>query len=169
MNARRALIALMALAFVVSVVHYTDNAVNYADFPQSEPGGLPDPPGWSIAPAWFIFTASGALGLWLFLRGRAAPAAVMIAVYSGSGLIGIGHYLVPGATDMVWWRQAHVVADTACGLALFAFVLWSVGGGRDALHQGDRDSGHPRRQAEHHGGFTETTPAVRGTHADHDE
>jgi hypothetical protein len=132
MNVRRALIALMAVAFVVSVVHYTDNAVNYADYPLSEPGGLPDPPGWSIAPAWFVFTAFGAVGLWLFLRGRVAPAVVMIALYSGSGLIGIGHYLVPGATNMVWWRQAHVVADIACGVALFTFALWLAMDRREA-------------------------------------
>lgn len=169
MNARRALIALMAVAFVVSVVHYTDNAVNYADYPLSEPGGLPDPPDWSIAPAWFIFTAMGAVGLWLFLRGSVAPAAVMIAVYSGSGLIGIGHYLVPGATDMVWWRQAHVIADIACGVALFAFALWSAGRGRNAFHQGDSERGRSGRQPEHHGGLTEAAPAVRRAHADHDQ
>jgi hypothetical protein len=122
----RLLIVLMAVAFVVSVVHYTDNTVNYADYPQGEPGGVPSPPDWLIAPSWFLFTTFGVLGLWLFVRGRVAPAAVAIAVYSGSGLIGFGHYAVPGATDMVWWRQAHVIADITCGVLLFTFALWSV-------------------------------------------
>jgi hypothetical protein len=123
----RPLIVLMAVAFLVSVVHYIDNTVNYADFPQVEPGSaLPNPSQTVIGSAWFVFTAFGALGLWWFVRGRITAAAVAIAVYSGSGLVGFGHYAVPGATDMVWWRQVHVIADIICGLLLFAFAIWSV-------------------------------------------
>jgi hypothetical protein len=123
----RPLLVLMAVAFVVSVVHYIDNTVNYADYPQVEPGSaLPNPSAAVIAGAWFVFTAFGALGLWLFVRGRVMAAAIAIAVYSGSGLVGFGHYAVPGATDMVWWRQVHVIADIICGLLLFAFAVWSV-------------------------------------------
>jgi hypothetical protein len=121
------LIVLMAVAFVVSVVHYIDNTVNYAEYPQPGPGSvLPNPSQAAIATAWFVFTAFGALGLWWFVRGRITAAAVAIAVYSGSGLVGFAHYAVPGATDMVWWRQVHVIADIACGLLLFGFALWSV-------------------------------------------
>jgi hypothetical protein len=123
----RPLLVLMAVAFVVSVVHYIDNTVNYADYPQVEPGSsLPNPSVQVVAGAWFVFTAFGALGLWLFVRGRITAAAIAIAVYSGSGLVGFGHYAVPGATDMVWWRQVHVIADIICGLLLFAFAVWSV-------------------------------------------
>jgi len=123
----RPLVVLMFVAFVVSVVHYIDNTVNYADFPQAEPGSrLPNPSVQLVAAGWFIFTAFGVLGLWLFVRGRITAAAIAIAVYSGSGLVGFGHYAVPGATDMVWWRQTHVIADIICGLLLFAFALWSI-------------------------------------------
>ncbi|MFZ0142372.1 MAG: hypothetical protein WAL70_14930 [Aeromicrobium sp.] len=123
----RPLLALMSVAFAVSVVHYLDNTVNYADFPQAEPGSaLPNPSQTLVAAGWFIFTAFGVLGLWLFVRGRITAAAIAIAVYSGSGLVGFGHYAVPGATDMVWWRQTHVIADIICGLLLFAFALWSI-------------------------------------------
>lgn len=123
----RPLVVLMSVAFVVSVVHYIDNTVNYADFPQVQPGSrLPNPSQTLVAAGWFIFTAFGVLGLWLFVRGRITAAAIAIAVYSGSGLVGFGHYAVPGATDMVWWRQTHVIADIICGLLLFAFALWSA-------------------------------------------
>jgi len=27
---------------------------------------------------------------------------------------------------MVWWRQAHVVADIVLGVLVLAFALWSV-------------------------------------------
>lgn len=122
----RVLLVLMSVAVPVSIVHYTENAINYADYPQSVPGGVPNPPDWMIAPSWLAFTAFGVLGLWLFVRGRITAAAIAVAVYSGSGLIGFGHYTIPGAFDMVWWRQAHIVADIICGLLLFAFAIWSV-------------------------------------------
>lgn len=126
-QALRSLIVLMSVAFVVSVVHYIDNYVNYADYPQLRPGSaLPNPSAAVVGASWFVFTAFGAVGLSLFMRGRITAAAIAIAVYSGSGLVGFGHYAVPGATDMIWWRQAHIVADIACGLLLFAFALWSV-------------------------------------------
>ncbi|MGH3458754.1 hypothetical protein [Aeromicrobium sp.] len=124
-SAFRTLVLLMAVAFVVSVVHYVDNTVNYGDFPQPEPGsGVPNPPRWLVGAAWFFFTAFGVLGLWWLAHGRTAWAAVAIAAYSGSGLVGFAHYAVPGATDMVWWRQAHVIADIICGVLLFGFALW---------------------------------------------
>lgn len=125
--ALRPLLVLISVAFAVSVVHYIDNTVNYAEYPQTEPGSaLPNPSAQVVAGAWFVFTAFGVLGLWWFVRGRITAAAVAIAVYSGSGLVGFGHYAVPGATDMVWWRQTHIVADIICGVLLFAFALWSV-------------------------------------------
>ena len=76
-----------------------------------------------LAVAWFVFTAFGALGLWWWFRGRVTAAAVALTAYSISGLIGLGHYTVPGATSMAWWRQAHVVADIVLGLSLAAFAV----------------------------------------------
>lgn len=58
-----------------------------------------------------------------FRRGRLRLAALCLGIYSLSGLIGIGHYTVPAMTDTVWWRQAHVVADILCGVAVLAFAF----------------------------------------------
>jgi hypothetical protein len=121
---------------LVSIVHYMDNYVNYADYPSADPGSAlstVEPSQTVVGAAWFVFTAAGVLGLWLLSRGRVAAAAVAIAVYSGSGLVGFGHYAVPGATDMVWWRQAHVAADIVCGVLLFGYAIWMATSGRDAL------------------------------------
>jgi len=122
----RILLALLGAAFVVSVVHYVDNVANYADYPQPGPEDLPAPSAGLIAFGWFLFTAFGVLGLWQFLRGNVVPAALGLTGYSVSGLVGVGHYLVPGATDMVWWRQAHVIADIVLGVGVFGFAVWSV-------------------------------------------
>jgi hypothetical protein len=113
---------LLAAAVVVSVVHYTDNYVNYADFPQDGP--VPDPSRAVVGAAWFVFTAAGIAGYVLFRRAPSTLALALLAFYSGSGLVGFGHYTVPGAFDMPVARQAHVIADILLGLAIFGFVMW---------------------------------------------
>ena len=123
-RAVRALGWIFAVAVVVSIVHYTDNYVNYHDYPQSST--LPNPSAALVLGAWFGFTAAGLAGYLLFRRRASDLALVLLAAYSGSGLIGIGHYLVPGATSMPWWRQAHVCLDIASGIAVFSFTLWAA-------------------------------------------
>jgi hypothetical protein len=122
-RAVRLLSGILAVAVVVSIVHYTDNYVNFHDYPQSST--LPNPSAGLILASWFAFTAAGLAGYILFRRGSSPLALVLLVVYSGSGLVGIGHYLVPGATSMPWWRQAHVCLDIACGVALFSFAVWA--------------------------------------------
>ncbi|MDQ4053415.1 MAG: hypothetical protein M3237_12045 [Actinomycetota bacterium] len=125
LRATRVLLGLLGVAFLVSVVHYTDNYFNYGDYPQPGADDLPAPSATVVGVAWFVFTGLGILGLWLWFRGRITGAAVALTGYSVSGLIGFGHYTVPGATDMVWWRQTHVVVDIVCGIAILGFALWA--------------------------------------------
>ena len=119
-----ALRLLLGVAIAVSVVHYADNIAHYDDYPQ--PDGGPAPSRAAIAVAWVAFTAFAVAGYALLRRGRITAAAVCLALYAGSGLIGLGHYTVDGATDMPWWRQAHIVADIASGTAVLAFAVWLV-------------------------------------------
>ena len=118
----RILRPLLLLAVAVSIVHYVDNTLNYADYPQPTSG--PAPSRAVVGASWFLFTAFGVAGYVVLTRARLAAAAACLAVYSGSGLVGLGHYTVAGATDMVWWRQAHVIADILCGIAMFGFAVW---------------------------------------------
>ena len=121
-SAMRVLTVVFWTAVAVSVVHYTDNYVNYSAFPQVEDGLNPSRP---VVPiAWFVFTPAGIAGYLAFRRGRLRPAALLLGFYSTSGLVGIGHYVAPGMTDAVWWRQAHVVADIALGAAVLACAVW---------------------------------------------
>lgn len=128
--ATRTILGLLAVAFAVSVVHYVDNVGNYADFPRSDT--VPNPSRAVVGGAWFVFTVFAVAAVVALVRGRDRAAAICLAVYSGSGLVGLGHYTVPGAFDMPWWRQAHVVADIACGTALFIVALRLALSARDA-------------------------------------
>ena len=123
-RAVRILGGIFAVAVVVSIVHYADNYVNYHDYPQ--PKTLSNAPESLVPGFWFGFTAAGLAGYLLFRRRASDVALLLLAAYSGSGLIGIGHYLVPGATSMPWWRQVHVSLDIACGIAMFSFVVWAA-------------------------------------------
>ncbi len=118
------LAALLAVAIAVSVVHYTDNVLNFEDYPQPTSG--PAPSATVIAVAWFVFTAAALAAFALFRRGHLAAAAAALAVYSLSGLVGAGHYTVPGAGTMPWWRHTHIVADIVCGIAVLAFAVWTA-------------------------------------------
>lgn len=123
-RAQRVLAALLGTAVAVSIVHYVDNVAAFERFPQSDGVIAVTRP--MIVVAWFAFTAYGVAGYLLFRRGRHGLAAACLAAYSLSGLIGIGHYLAPGMTEAVWWRQAHVLADILCGVAVVAFAIWTA-------------------------------------------
>ncbi|HVI34899.1 MAG TPA: hypothetical protein VM684_01585, partial [Gaiellales bacterium] len=63
----------------------------------------------------------------LYRRGDIRRGSLLLLVYSGSGIVGIGHYaLVSGMTEQPAWRQAHVIADILCGVAVASFALWSI-------------------------------------------
>ena len=117
-----AIIVLVAIA--VSIVHYTDNYTAYEAYPRSET--LPNPSAAVIGSAWFVFTAFGLAGLYFLWKGRRHAAGISLAAYSGSGLVGIGHYLAGGTGDFPWWRHAHIVADIILGVAVFSCAIYLV-------------------------------------------
>jgi hypothetical protein len=123
-RAGRVLSVLLSTAVAVSVVHYSDNYFNYDDYPASS--SIPSPSATLILASWFAFTTAGIAGYLLFRRAASDLALLLLAVYSGSGLVGVGHYTVAGATNMPVWRQAHIVADIACGVAMLGFALWTL-------------------------------------------
>lgn len=127
LRATRVLCWLLAVAVLVSVVHYADNYWNHDAFPvPAEDAAVPAPSARLVALGWFVLTAVGAVGLLLWFRRHITSAAIALAGYSLSGLVGILHYTVPGATEMAWWRQGHVLLDIACGVAVLAFAMWAA-------------------------------------------
>jgi hypothetical protein len=122
-TARRILPVIFWAAVVVSIVHYADNFANYDDYPH---GNGPEPSAGVVLAAWFVLTPFGLAGYWQYMRGQLRAGAMLLIVYSTSGLVGIGHYTVAGMTDEPAWRQAHVVADILLGAGIFAFALWSI-------------------------------------------
>jgi hypothetical protein len=123
-KADRNIAVLVLVAIAVSIVHYTDNYAAYEAYPQSDT--LPNPSAALIGGAWFVFTAFALAGLWFLWQGRRRAAGISLAAYSGSGLVGIGHYLAGGTGDFPWWRHAHIGADITLGIAVFGCALYLV-------------------------------------------
>ncbi len=111
-------------ALLSSIVHYTDNYLAFDRFPQSDSG--PRITKDMVWIAWIVFTTAGVAGYVLYRRGRILLASGLLAFYSISGLIGIGHYTAGGTSALEWWRHAHIGFDFAAGLAMFAFAVWSA-------------------------------------------
>lgn len=147
LRATRILCWLLGVAVAVSVVHYVDNYVNYDDYPvQPDDAALPTVTRSLVAIGWFVFTALGGVGLLLWFRRHITTSAVFLTGYSVSGLVGIAHYTVPGAGDMVWWRQAHVLVDIACGAAVLGFALWAARNSSELIPPAAKGSVHaPQR------------------------
>ena len=123
-RAVKVLTAILAVAVTVSIVDYTDNYLAFEHYPQAEGG--PTTTAATIWIAWVVLTAFGLAGYLLYRSGRIRLASGLLAVYSLSGLIGIGHYSAAGMSELAWWRHAHIGADIACGIAVLAFAVWSV-------------------------------------------
>lgn len=120
----RVLTGLLLVALLASIAHFADNYVNYDAYPQSD--AIPTPPDVAVLLLWFAFTAAGAAGYVLVRRGARRRGVVLLAIYSGSGLGGFGHYATVEAFHMPWWRQAAIGVDIACGLAIVGFVVWAM-------------------------------------------
>ncbi|MGI9019736.1 MAG: hypothetical protein ACR2G3_03375 [Solirubrobacterales bacterium] len=117
------LIALLVLvAIAVSVVHYADNYTAYEAYPTS--GTIPNPSAGLIGFAWFFFTAFAIAGLYYLRRGNYRAAGISLAVYSGSGFVGVGHYAAGGTGDFPWRRHAHISADIILGTAVLAAAIY---------------------------------------------
>ncbi len=110
-------------AFLLSIVHYVDNTVRFDDY-TPDPGLITRP---VIPLSWVVFTA---FGVWGYLRLRAGDrsrAAIGLAIYSVSGLIGVGHYTTVSPSDFDWFQNLFVVLDTLAGasvLAVAAVLAW---------------------------------------------
>jgi hypothetical protein len=127
-RASRVLGTLLLLAIPLSLIHYTDNYLAFDLYPPGSLLGI-EVTRDSIWISWLVFVASGVAGYLLYRRRRFATAGVLLAVYSVSGLISIGHYAEPGMSELAWWRHVSIWIDITLGAAVLAFAFWSTAPG----------------------------------------
>src|SRR5215207_6184805 len=110
----------LGTAFLLSIVHYVDNTIRFDDY-SPDPGLITRP---AIPIAWVVFTAFGVWGYLQLRRGDDARAALGLAVYSASGLVGPFHYTTVSPSDFDWFQNLFVVLDSLAGVAVLLVAAW---------------------------------------------
>ena len=116
---------LLPVAIALSVVHYTDNYLAFERYPESSLLGV-DLTRDMVWIGWLVYTAGGIWGYVQYRRGRIQAACALLAFYSVSGLISIGHYAEPGMSELAWWRHLFIWIDITLGAAVLLFAFWAA-------------------------------------------
>ena len=109
-------------ALLLSVVHYIDNTVRFEDYTggKASDGIITRP---IIPLSWVLFTAAGIAGYRYLKQGNRRLGGSLLAVYSVSGLIGIGHFTTVSPSDFSAFQNTFIALDFLAGLAVFLLAL----------------------------------------------
>jgi CHASE2 domain-containing sensor protein len=127
----RVVAAVVFGAMGLTLIHFTDNAVNVDEYPKA--GWQPDWFEWVVVAGWFVYSAIGVAG-YRFYRERRYPAAhVALVVYGVAVASSVAHFLYGSPADMPVFSAVSVFVDLAAGLAVIGVAVWSRAGVRASL------------------------------------
>jgi hypothetical protein len=112
-------------ALLVSLVHYIDNTVRYDDYTGGRSSFVTRP---MIPLSWLLFVAAGIAGYRYLKRGDRSLGGWLLAVYSLSGLVGVGHFTTVSPSDFSAFQNASIVLDFLVGLAVFVLAVRAATG-----------------------------------------
>ncbi|GAB4375854.1 MAG: hypothetical protein Kow00121_22090 [Elainellaceae cyanobacterium] len=115
------LAGILTASMISTAIHYTDNALFIADYPQ--PDGITLT---GIAVSWILLTAIGALGYWFYRQQNFWVAYVCLFVYSLTGLSSLGHYWYGAFADFSAKMHLFIWLDGLVGATVLGFALWSA-------------------------------------------
>ncbi len=122
---------LLTFSIIATLIHFTDNYLYFEHYPQ---------PDWisqfGVIRGWFVWTAVGVLGYWLYKNQRYALAHLSLLIYAFCGLSSLGHYLYGGMSEFSPKMHALILTDGLAGAGILGFVLWSVFNSLKARDQG---------------------------------
>jgi CHASE2 domain-containing sensor protein len=110
-------------AMALTVIHFTDNAVNVDDYPKA--GWQPDWFEWVVVAGWFLYSAIGAAGYRFYRDGRYQAAHVSLIVYGLAVASSLAHFLYGSPADLPAFSAVSVFVDFVAGLAVIGVALWS--------------------------------------------
>lgn len=114
--------AILATAFVVSVVHYADNYVRFDRYALNPDSPIREPI--LIVVGWLLFTAFGVAGYVAYRRRRWWPTVALTALYSLSGLVSLVHYTDASPSAFDGAQNTLIVADVVAGVGVVGLALW---------------------------------------------
>lgn len=121
----KVLTIVLVAAVVVSIVHYVDNTVRYDEFVSDDPNLVSRLVKRPLVPlAWVAFTAALVWAVRQYRAGRYDRAALGLAAYSGSGVVGLLHFTDVSPSDFDAFQLTHVIADIVLGFAVLGCAGW---------------------------------------------
>lgn len=118
---RTLLLALLIINAISTILHYTDNLINYNKYPQ---------PNWitpnSIYLAWIGLTIFGIIGYLFYVKDNFWLAYFCLVIYSITGISSPGHYFY--SVQHVFSGKMHLLiwTDAIAGISLLIFILRSA-------------------------------------------
>ena len=111
-----------ATAVALSGVHYYDNTVRFEDYTggKASDGFITRP---VIPISLVLFTIAGIAGYRALKAGNRRLAGVGLAVYSVSGLIGLGHYTTVSPSEFSGFQNTFIALDFLAGLAVLILAV----------------------------------------------
>lgn len=109
---------------VVSLFHFTDNAVNVDQYPKAS-----WQPGWFdivVVVGWFLYTAVGIAGYRLYRAGRFRQAHVGLVLYGLLIFSSLGHFIYGSPSELTTRGLVSVFVDVTFGSVVILVALWSV-------------------------------------------
>lgn len=118
------LLATLMFSIVSTALHYAHNYVEVDRYPQPSVISSTMTRA-AILISWPVLTTVGIAGYLLYVRARHWAARACLLIYSLTGLVTLGHFLV-GVPDVPWLWFTTLFTDALAGLALWAFAVWSA-------------------------------------------
>ena len=132
---RLPLAALVWANLAASALHFADNVVHYARYP--EPRWISS--GHVVDALWFAITPLLLAGAWCRARRFLAPGWLLLATYGVLSFSALGHYLYGPPSAMSLWMNVLILLEAAAALALLVAVA------RDAASSRARQRHQPSR------------------------
>lgn len=123
-NRTRLLATIVAFTLASTALHYSHNYLQIEHYPPAD-FATNHTIQIAILISWPALTVAGLLGFWLYTRGLMPSAYACLITYSALGLVTLGHF-TEGSPQIPPFWYATIFTDAVGGLAILAFVAWSV-------------------------------------------
>ncbi|MEM9926248.1 MAG: hypothetical protein AAF915_21260, partial [Cyanobacteria bacterium P01_D01_bin.50] len=117
---QRLLLILLIINVVITAFHYTDNFINFPDYPDPE-WITPE----SIYQSWFILTSIGIIGYIFYLKNILWLAYICLSIYSLTGILSPGHYFFQTTEIFSLKMHLFIWLDFIAGILVLSFTIFS--------------------------------------------
>ena len=117
-----ALIAIVVMNLVASILHFSDNMINFHMYP--EPTWIPSPH--VVDALWFVITPILFLGWWFSSRNAKWTAASLFWLYGGSSMLVLGHYNFAAPSELSLRINVLICSEALAALSLIGLAPFLV-------------------------------------------